>query len=86
MSKSDIKMQELFLVELKGEPGKDFTYGDFTENQLQLLKGEPFTYNDFTQDQLDALKGEKGEPGIQGVPGVSPTFSFSNGTLTITNA
>jgi hypothetical protein len=74
-----VSLSDAQKVELKGEPGKDFTYGDFTENQLQLLKGEPFTYDDFTQSQLDGLKGDKGEPGL------SPTFQFNNGTLTITN-
>lgn len=49
----------------KGDPGKDFTYADFTAEQLSALKGDkgdPFTYADFTAAQLAALKGDKGEP------------------------
>jgi hypothetical protein len=58
--------------ELKGDP---FTYEDFTEDQLLLLKGDrgekgekgdPFTFGNFTQEQLDSLRGEKGEPGQDG--------------------
>ena len=47
----------------KGEP---FTYDDFTEEQLNDLKGEkgdPFTYEDFTPEQLESLKGENGKDG-----------------------
>lgn len=73
-----VSLSDAQKVELKGEPGKDFTYGDFTQNQLQLLKGEAFTYQDFTENQLDSLKGDKGDAGP------SPDFSFANGTLTIT--
>ena len=52
-----------------GDKGDDFTYDDFTQAQLDALKGEKgddgddFTYDDFTQDQLDALKGDPGEDG-----------------------
>ena len=63
-------------IDLKGEPGEDFKYSDFTQNQLDALKGEPFEYEDFTPEQLAGLKGENGS---------SPTFSFADGTLTITN-
>ena len=45
--------------------GKAFTYDDFTQEQLQALKGDkgdPFTYEDFTQEQLDEIKGDKGDP------------------------
>lgn len=45
---------------VKGEPGEDFKYSDFTPVQLAALKGEPFVYTDFTTAQLDALKGEPG--------------------------
>jgi hypothetical protein len=50
-----------WLASLKGNA---FTYDDFTQEQLQSLKGEKgdaFTYEDFTQEQLNALKGEKGD-------------------------
>lgn len=56
----------------KGEPGKAFTYNDFTADQLEALRGpqglqgKPFTYEDFTPAQLESLKGPKGDPGIQG--------------------
>lgn len=60
----------------KGEQGDPFTYSDFTDEQLALLKGEAFTYSDFTPEQISALKGEKGEKGekgdtgLQGIQGV----------------
>ena len=44
----------------KGEP---FRYSDFTQEQLNALKGpkgdkgEPFKYSDFTAEQLLALRG-----------------------------
>ena len=48
-----------------GPKGDPFTYNDFTEEQLQILrgpKGDPFTYNDFTEEQLQILRGPKGDP------------------------
>ena len=48
-----------------GDKGDPFTYEDFTEEQLALLKGDkgdPFTYEDFTEEQLALLKGDKGDP------------------------
>lgn len=68
----------------QGPKGEDFTYKDFTEEQLKALKGpkgdkgdtgaqgpkgEPFTYADFTVEQLQALKGDKGERGPVGPQG-----------------
>ena len=65
----------------KGDPGpqgKPFTYDDFTQEQLEALKGpkgdrgeqgpkgDPFRYSDFTQEQLNALKGPKGDKGEDG--------------------
>jgi hypothetical protein len=59
----------------KGDKGDPFLYEDFTQDQLDDLKGEKgdkgddgadgadFTYGDFTQNQLDGLKGEKGDDG-----------------------
>lgn len=56
----------------KGEPGKDFKYEDFTEEQLEALRGpqgEPgrdgvdgkdFKYEDFTPEQLALLKSKIG--------------------------
>ena len=55
-----------------GPKGDPFTYNDFTEEQLQILrgpKGDPFTYNDFTQQQLQGLIGPRGEAGIPGTKG-----------------
>lgn len=62
----------------RGPKGDAFTYEDFTQEQLNALrgpqgepgqkgdKGDAFTYADFTQEQLEALRGPQG---IQGVPG-----------------
>lgn len=62
--------------ELKGEKGadgvdgvdgKDFKYEDFTEEQLEKLRGpqgyrgKDFKYEDFTEEQLAGLKGDKGD-------------------------
>lgn len=61
-----------------GSPGRDgtkgepFRYSDFTQEQLNALKGpkgdkgEPFRYSDFTAEQLLALRGPKGDPGSGG--------------------
>ena len=60
--------------ELKGEP---FTYADFTEEQLEMLKGEPgkdgkdgkngqdgtVSFDELTDTQKLLLKGEKGDKG-----------------------
>lgn len=73
-----VSLSEAQQVSLKGEKGDDFTYGDFTANQLTALKGEKFVYEDFTADQLESLKGDKGDTGP------APTFTFADGTLTIT--
>ena len=58
-----------FLQSLKGEKGDSFKYSDFTNEQLENLKGEQgdkgesFKYSDFTQKQLNDLKGEQGDKG-----------------------
>ena len=52
---------------LQGPKGEPFRYEDFTEGQLERLrgpkgdKGDAFVYGDFTQEQLEALKGPKGD-------------------------
>lgn len=53
---------------LRGERGEAFTYGMFTQSQLDALKvkgdkGNPFVFGDFTPQQLEALKvkGDKGD-------------------------
>lgn len=59
----------------RGPKGDPFTFADFTQDQLNALKGpkgdkgESFKFSDFTQEQLAALKGPKGDPGPQGPPG-----------------
>ena len=63
-------------IDLKGDPGDDFKYSDFTQSQLDALKGDPLTWNDLTDAQKLSLKGDTG---------ASPTFRFENNTLTITN-
>ena len=48
--------EEEWLATLKGDP---FEYEDFTEEQLDKLKGgkgDPFEYDDFTEEQLEGLK------------------------------
>lgn len=45
------------MIAKRGDRGAAFTYADFTEAQLEALKGRPFTYADFTQEQLEALRG-----------------------------
>ena len=67
-----------------GERGEAFTYEDFTEEQLEALRGpagergetgpageqgEPFTYADFTAEQLEALRGPQGRQGERGLRG-----------------
>lgn len=58
-----------------GPKGEPFKYSDFTQEQLENLKGpkgeqgppgpkgEPFKFSDFTQEQLNSLKGPKGDKG-----------------------
>lgn len=48
-----------------GPKGDAFTYDDFTEGQLALLKGEK------------GEKGEKGDTGDAGADGKTPTFSIN---------
>lgn len=56
----------------QGPKGDPFKYSDFTQDQLNALKGpkgdkgEPFKYSDFTAEQLQALRGPKGDPGSGG--------------------
>lgn len=67
-----------------GPKGEPFKYSDFTQEQLNALKGpkgdkgeqgetgpqgKPFTYADFTPQQLAALRGPKGDNGQQGLKG-----------------
>jgi hypothetical protein len=69
-----------------GPKGDPFTYNDFTEEQLQILrgpKGDPFTYDDFTQLQLQGLIGPRGEPGIPGNIGDPNTTSGLNINMTM---
>lgn len=100
-----VSLSDAQKLELKGDKGDSFEYSDFTQSQLDALKGEKgdpgkdFKYEDFSPSQLEALK-VKGDPGdpltwddlsvdqkasLKGDPGESPTFSFSNGVLTIIN-
>jgi hypothetical protein len=53
----------------QGEPGKDFTYEDFTEEQLAALKGadgEPGKDGYTPQKGIDYFDGKDGEPGKDG--------------------
>lgn len=68
-STSSVQLTPEQIEKLKGPKGEPFKYSDFTQDQLNSLKGpkgdkgEPFRYSDFTPEQLLALKGPKGDPG-----------------------
>ena len=72
---SNIQLTSEQIEKLKGPKGEPFKYSDFTQDQLNALKGpkgdkgESFKFSDFTPEQLAALKGPKGDPGLQGPPG-----------------
>lgn len=69
ISASNVQLTPEQIKKLKGPKGEPFKYSDFTQDQLNALKGpkgdkgEPFRYSDFTQEQLLALRGPKGDPG-----------------------
>lgn len=71
-SASNVQLTPEQIEKLKGPKGEPFKYSDFTQDQLNALKGpkgdkgEPFRYSDFTAEQLLALKGTKGDPGSGG--------------------
>lgn len=71
-STSNIQLTSEQIERLKGPKGEPFKYSDFTQDQLNALKGpkgdkgEPFKFSDFTQEQLNLLKGPKGDPGSGG--------------------
>lgn len=69
---------------IQGEKGDPFVYSDFTEEQLEALrgpqgiqgiqgekgdKGDPFRYSDFTPEQLAGLIGPTGPQGDKGDTG-----------------
>ena len=61
-------------AKVKGQKGDPFTYEDFTQKQLEALKGEPgkdgvVTFEALTEEQKASLKGEPGKPGRDGVDG-----------------
>ena len=72
---SSVQLTPEQIEKLKGPKGEPFKYSDFTQDQLNALKGpkgdkgESFKFSDFTPEQLAALKGPKGDPGLQGPPG-----------------
>lgn len=71
-SASNVQLTPEQIEKLKGPKGEPFKYSDFTQDQLNALKGpkgdkgEPFRYSDFTAEQLLALRGPKGDPGSGG--------------------
>lgn len=71
-SASNVQLTPEQIEKLKGPKGEPFKYSDFTQDQLNALKGpkgdkgEPFKYSDFTAEQLLALRGPKGDPGSGG--------------------
>ena len=71
-SASNVQLTPEQIEKLKGPKGEPFKFSDFTQEQLNALKGpkgdkgEPFKYSDFTPEQLLALRGPKGDPGSGG--------------------
>ena len=71
-SASNVQLTPEQIEKLKGPKGEPFKFSDFTQDQLNALKGpkgdkgEPFKYSDFTAEQLLALRGPKGDPGSGG--------------------
>lgn len=56
---------ELLFPYVKGDPGKPFTYDDFTPEQLEGLRGpqgESLTFSDLTPEQIEELRGPQGNP------------------------
>lgn len=72
VKKTEINQYASSTQGLPGPKGEPFKYSDFTQDQLNALKGpkgdkgEPFKYSDFTAEQLLALRGPKGDPGSGG--------------------
>ena len=72
VKKTEINQYTSSTQGLPGPKGEPFKYSDFTQDQLNALKGpkgdkgEPFRYSDFTAEQLQALRGPKGDPGSGG--------------------
>ena len=61
-----VKQKDGTWLNINAIKGDAFTYEDFTEEQLEALRGpqgEPFKYEDFTPEQLEALRGPKGADG-----------------------
>jgi hypothetical protein len=56
----------------KGEDGKDFTYEDFTAEQLKALKGEPGADGYTPVKGVDYFDGKDGAPGRDGIDGYTP--------------
>lgn len=74
----------------KGNTGSAFTYEDFTEEQLEALrgpKGEAFTYADFTEEQMEALRGPAGSSiqSIERTSGTGAAGSVDTYTITLTD-
>lgn len=56
----------------KGKKGDPFTYDDFTEEQLALLKGEKGDPGYTPQKGVDYFDGKPGKDGIDGEDGRTP--------------
>ena len=78
------ELSKLLETGIKGDKGDPFTYEDFTEEQLEGLKGPQgetgeqgpkgedgykFTFDELTEEQKATLKGEDGIAGKDGVNG-----------------
>lgn len=74
----------------RGSQGDAFTYDDFTDDQLAILKGEKgdaFTYQDFTDEQLTALTGPTGASieSIARTNGTGASGTIDTYTITLTD-
>lgn len=75
---------ELLFPYVKGDPGKPFTYDDFTPEQLEGLrgpKGESLTYDDLTPGQIAELQRPATEA-AQLVSGAIDDITATNNTIT----
>lgn len=86
---------------IKGDKGDAFKFADFSEEQLEKLrgrqgdqgiqgpegqKGEAFKYEDFTEEQLESLRGPEGKQGEIGkTPSIVLHYDKETGDLYYTS-
>ena len=71
-------------VNIKGAKGDDFTYDDFTAEQLAALKGEKGDDGYTPIKGVDYFDGEDGQPGKDGADGSPGTPATINGVNALT--